>query len=314
MRRLIPILLAMALLTALTGCYRNNDGQYVVPTENVLEIPSRTPETTLRPSEPPSQEPLPTLTPVTMAMTLSPGVYETYDLNNDGTAERITIAETNRDDDAYTKDYVVAIDLKDRTYAHHINGAYACGFYLIDCDENDGRIELIASYEHDSDDHTTIAMRIDRLNESVCTFTIDGSLTPENAAAFDRTKILNILSRTDLFGTHILQCAMSIDEDGFYLTDEDKKFVTTDDEWLKLKTTMVIIPIDTEQNAHPMILPAGNRVRPVSTDEMTYAIMSLTDGALFSIRIEFINTDEEYGYLIEGADQTSYFDDLIFAD
>ncbi|MBO4384684.1 MAG: hypothetical protein J5854_04615 [Clostridia bacterium] len=342
MKKFLAILLVIVFVTALTGCSKlikilDVLNETEAPAEDVTPEPAATaaaptdaPEVTLAPSEEPTGDPNETEAPPadpSFVRILEPGVALGADLDGDGLEDSVMItreAISEWGDYEYVLKILLGAD-PENTYVYVVEYCYECSACVLDCYPDDGRMEVLISYVHSSNDWTTVAFRVINDGGLIDDFTEYFGVTEEAMRAFTTEDGFEITEQTDVFGTRMLHARMKITYRGFFMVSQDYTYVwdydadpDTDEYW----DITLIAPLEVEivndegivQGAYTV--PVGTRIIPVQTNLDDYVIIKLPDGRLGRVQLEIRSWEvygDNFGIFINGRKQDEYAK-MFYAD
>lgn len=342
MKKLIAVFLVLAMLLPLSGCIRlesvlealtETDAPTSAP--EATEAPSETeapateePAATEIPTEAPTEEPAPTEAPTAEPVPsrgcfcdqLQFNVTYRYDLDFDGMPDTLYIERTVKDE--WVEEFVLSITLgcaPSEPFTYTVSSMNGLDAYVMDCYPDDGRLEIMLSWDEMSYDWTTVAFRVIDGGTAIQGSQEYFGVWPELVREFSEEYGFIAVAVTDILGTHDVSAAWKIAGSGFVMTSDDYVYSLTGEseyDWIRLKKKLNVELIDEEGNVTgKKDLKKGDYIEPVSTDCATYVVVRLEDGRLARIEIE-VRTWAEYGdncgIFINGRDQ-DYYADLNYA-
>lgn len=319
MKRILIVLLALLLALTFAACQKPQ-----TPSDQASKItPEPTAEATSEPAAEPTGEPTaePTAEPVTghadYCMKLDPNEPFIVDIDFDGLDDTVLLVSQERNE--YDEcEYVISVTRgadPDSPKEYEVSRAYDCSAWVIDCDPEDSRLEVLVSYVQDSDDWTSAAMRVNDEGTEVTVFedwccayiTDEAPFTSEGGFIMSR--------QTDIFGTTFVDTHGVITAEGFavlapYVYNSaaaPEVFERT----LKRDLDVVIVNEDGAEG-EAYTVPAGEKVTPVSTDLETFLDLLLPDGRTGRVKVE-LATGDDWGVYINGVNQDEYAE-MPYAD
>lgn len=353
MKKLIGLLLAAVMLLSLAGCSSidklanagdaKDSGSPTAGADSTplstevnaaTEIPSFTEPadteavSTEIPSftEPPVETDVPAVTPAPADVKGSPdlcaelaaGRYYLLDVDYDGLKDTVAISSEELDygDTAYTVS-ITRGAFPDKVYSYEIPYAYDFHCWVIDCDPTDSRLEVLFTYAQDSDDCTTVAMRVKDNGLTVDIF--EGWFDVQASAmdSFSSEYGFEICGRTEIWGTSSIYADVTITKNGFTLLSDDYRYYEIRD-WdyaIELHRSLDLIELNDDWSlGSPFTVSAGAKIVPVTTDTTSYVVVMTQDGRLGLAEVAVRSGDwEDWGIFINGINQDEYAD-IMYAD
>ena len=300
MKKITSTLLSAALAALmLTGCTARNEvtnGSKVTASPDVEQTQSVEPtsESTVEPTA------LPTETPASaerVCIELAPNEPLNIDIDFDGSEDTILFTEEKIDDWEANYKLIVTRGAEESTlFEHEISHGKAASLIIIDCDENDSRLDILLSWDRCSDDPESLICRVNEdgsgmfIQSGECYFDI--SDTSLNQGEFEISVKANLLS------ADFLSAVATVDASGMKLVD-DFKFLTSDDSyWLEvqsLKREMTVrIVNDDNSLGDEVIVPVGEHVVPVSTDLESYVKFRIPDGRIGQVKLSALYLNDVF--------------------
>lgn len=218
------------------------------------------------------------------------------DIDGDGQEDSILV---NRKAEA--EEFVESwqLTVNDQTYSY---GFYSSllHVYLIDWNTADKYKEIAVTATGDNDYRTTVLFRL-----------VDGSLVHEETsgeAVFDGNKLV-INDRIDLLGTWSCASEYTITDDFKFKRVSDYTIITNEE--YRLKTTAIINA--SNENGETAEIPAGTKLRPISTDGASWVRLTDPDGNIYKIQFTAENPEALYNIQINGKNADEFFENLPFA-
>lgn len=327
MKRVLPILLVLLLTIASTGCITINlpPKDTEVPTEEpvVTEAPTEEPVITEAPTEVPTEEPVETKDPFAITG------FEDYcevleieednilDLDFDGLEDTVFIERSKADD--YDDRFDITVTLGCDPFGHYTYTVdYCYDFYawVVDCDPEDSRLEILFTFAQDSDDWTSVALRVKDEGGEIAEFESGFTISSSLETIFHTQGGFMIYEETYIIGTSTLIAFMTVTSDGFQLVDEDYTYWGYPENWEKLlKNFEVRILNDDGTLGDTVVVKKGAYIKPYMTDMTTYVIIELDDGRMAKVNVELHEWPDydDWGIYLNGVNQDELFD-VIYAD
>lgn len=306
------IIIAALMLTAVACTPRQGEGAQPLPTKAAQKetpAPSEKPtdepttEPTAEPTAAPTEEPTeaPTVEP-SAAPTVAPMSIDTLpvevpgnrliniDIDFDGIMDMIVFEEEKLE--YYESNYKLTVArgaTGAEPFVYEVSYGKAAGLIIMDCDENDSRIDILLSWDQCSDDPASLICRVNEdgsgmfTQESSCYFSIyDTNLKP---GEFEISVHANVLN-ADFLGA-----VATVDASGLKLVDDFKFSTYEDSYWLEhqsLKREMTVrIVNDDGSLGEEVTVPIGEHIVPVSTDLESYVKLRIPDGRIGQVEFSF---------------------------
>ena len=308
MKKILCAALALVMALCFCGCDK---------IDKIIDVLNETAAPTEGPTEAPTEEPA----APAFCEKLAFGEDLSYDLDSDGAPETIRIDETPKEYDEFGYNVTVTCGADpEHKYTYELEYCFEFAAWVIDSYADDNRLELLFSYGQDSDDWTTVGVRVSDDGSEFLEYTEWFGVTEELMSDITAEFGFTVDVSTHLFGTRSLLGTMKLGADGFLLTSDGYHFFIYEDgesQKLTLKRDMDVELVD-ENGASlgAYTVPAGERILPYATDDATYVIVRLDDGRLGRAAFEYHDWEtypDDYGYYINGINQDEYAD-LLYAD
>ena len=335
------IIIAALMLTAVACTPRQGEGAQPLPTkaaqketpalsEKPTEEPTTEPtaEPTAEPTEAPTEVPteVPTAEP-SAAPTVAPMAIDTLpievpgnrliniDIDFDGIMDTIIFEEEELE--YYESNYKLTVTRGangTEPFVYEVSYGKAAGLIIMDCDENDSRIDILLSWDFCSDDPASLICRVNEdgsgmfTQEGSCYFSIyDTSLKP---GEFEISVHANVLN-ADFLGA-----VATVDASGLKLVDDFKFSTYEDSYWMEhqsLKREMTVrIVNDDGSLGEEVTVPVGEHIVPVSTDLESYVKLRIQDGRIGQVEFSF-NYEAPYIRLNDISQDDYFTEPLIYA-
>ena len=326
MKRIITVIIAALLAASLAACTGPvkpaEPTDKPVETEQVTDAPA-TEEPTEEPTAEPTEEPV--VDNDSYYTKLEVGVPYEADIDLDGAPDTIVI--NNVREGEYDNDYTITVTracAPDKPLKYSMTHCYDVFAWVLDCDKDDNTLDVVFSYDYDSDDWTCAAIRMKADGSDLVNFE-DYMAIPEIPASFTGEQGFVTYTRFDILGTHDLSAYFTVDDSGFvfakggegltgpfsvysYPVYEGEDYST-----LTLLREMEVYPVDENgQRTGTRTVPVGDTVTPVLTDGESFAVVRLSDGTLAEIDVE-VTTGDDWGIFINGVNQDEYAE-IPYAD
>ena len=228
------------------------------------------------------------------------------DLDCDGVPESVALNVTPLDEEGFESRMDLTVRLgsdPDKAYKLNDNMIDSYRLYVIDCDTEDDRLDLLLIYGY-YEDTVVRAIRVNEAGDGFDFFDAPayfdfGSI---KEGPLDISEGIPMLVGTDLFNTQELDARAIITSEGFRFIGS---FSYRDlyDEYFPEPRTLKR-ELEVEKDGETLTLPAGTGFRPVETDNWTCVVLELEDGSLVTANIE----NRGYRYYINGLRQDEYCD------
>lgn len=298
------IIIAALMLAAIACTPRQGEGAQPLPTKAAQketpapsEIPTEEPTTepTTEPTEAPTVEPsaAPTVAPMSidsLPVEVDSNQTINIDIDFDGIMDTIVFEEEKLE--YYESNYKLTVArgvAGAEPFVYEVSYGKAAGLIIMDCDENDSRIDILLSWDSCSDDPASLICRVNEdgsgmfTQEGSCYFSIyDTSLKPGEFEISIHANVLN----ADFLGA-----VATVDASGLKLVDDFKFSTYEDSYWLEhqsLKREMTVrIVNDDGSLGEEVTVPVGEHVVPVSTDLESYVKLRIPDGRIGQVEFSF---------------------------
>ncbi|MBR3298513.1 MAG: hypothetical protein IKI64_04845 [Clostridia bacterium] len=298
------IIIAALMLAAIACTPRQGAGAQPLPTKAAQketpapsEIPTEEPTTepTTEPTEAPTAEPsaAPTVAPMSidsLPVEVDNNQTINIDIDFDGIMDTIVFEEEKLEYYESTYKLTVARGAAGaEPFVYEVSYGKAAGLIIMDCDENDSRIDILLSWDSCSDDPASLICRVNEdgsgmfTQEGSCYFSIyDTSLKP---GEFEISVHANVLN-ADFLGA-----VATVDASGLKLVDDFKFSTYEDSYWLEhqsLEREMTVrIVNDDGSLGEEVTVPVGEHIVPVSTDLESYVKLRIPDGRIGQVEFSF---------------------------
>lgn len=218
------------------------------------------------------------------------------DIDGDGKVDSIII-NRNAEVEEFVESWQLTVN--DQTYSYDFYSSILHA-YLIDWDTADKYKEIAVTATGDNDYRKTVLFRL-----------VDGKLVSEKAsgeAVFESNKIF-VNDRIDLLGTWSCASEYIITDDFKFKRVSDYTIITNNE--YRLKTTAVITASNI--NGETAEIPAGTKLRPISTDGASWVKLTDPNGNIYKIQFTAENPEALYNIQINGKNADEFFENLPFA-
>ncbi len=181
--------------------------------------------------------------------------------------------------------------------------------WIVDCDLDDGRLEIILTDDGESGDPSSSVMRVDAAGKEIEIFRIPGVIIDEESP-FTSENGFRTISETGLMGSQFIESHMRIGADGPELTEEGWRFTEVGAGYEARKELTATLLDNNGEPAGEAVIAKGERVRPVLTDgeyarRSTYVVLELEDGS--RVRMDVTFNEETYQVMLNGEEQFACF-------
>ena len=315
MKRIISGILVFVLVLALAACKKPAG---IDPAAETTDEPVLTAEPVVTP------EPVETPEPVTglkdfFALVGGDVSAVTVDLDFDGEPDTVylSVGEPNEFNE---NSWVISIEEgKGTVSSYTIENASICRLIVLDCDETDSRLDVVATWCQDSDDWSALGIRISEAGSGIVTY--EGGFGFNLPADYDfhSERGFRVFTRADVLGTYDHDAYYTLTADGFKSVDDLYLFPiyeTGYEPQLLLERDLEVELLDPsflEDDSYTPVktgetytIPAGTTIYPFSTDLETYVVVRFGDWRMGIAELAEKTGEGEWGYLINGVDQDEY--------
>lgn len=288
-----------------TGC---NNGRIDADASSVpTHIPAdKFTEPTIEPTVEPNDDPA-----VYSHIQLEEGVSVICDIDMNGIDDEVRYDDLSAYMDSYIAAYRITINLGSEsgeaqvfTQTHTFANVNLATVAIVECDPNDGRLEVIACYAFDSDNYITYAYRVTADGNAISESHIDAGLCGGEAKLYFENGALNMFVRTDILGTTDVFCQYTIDSDGFKLISEYYSYAPNVP--VGVIAAFTANAVNEDGTIEEFVLTPGMTIVPLQTDCRSYVLVKIPDGRNAVISIEFPG-DTSFPY-INGQPQHDFLD------
>lgn len=319
MKRIISCILVLVLSLALCACKTspsapaNTDEPATEPAEQTAEPTAEAEAPTDEPSEAPTDEPANGADD--FYALLEKDVPFTCDLDFDGADDEILVTEQATDEygDFASTVKITRGGSKAEPYEFKVDYSYGVNVWVMDCDPEDSRLNIIVSYEQDSSDWTTAALRLNADGSDYDVFEYYCGVALPADYDYDHEQGFPGFESTDLFGTYFMDGYYTVGPDGIVSADNVFMYPVYEDPdiqpELMLERDLDVEIVDSETyepTGESYTVPSGAAIRPFMTDLATYAVVRLEDGRLGRVSVSPANGEDQYGWFINGIHQDEY--------
>jgi hypothetical protein len=314
MKRIISGILIAIFALALTAC----KAPVVAP--EASDAPAATDEPAATDVPVVTDEPLVTEEPVTGIKDFFALVERdsaiTLDLDFDGEEETVSFFTTEDNEYGEFSATVTVSRGNNELGSFTVDGTYLFRLIVLDCDETDSRLDIVASWAEESDDWSAKGLRITEEENVNGLDAFDGSFGFNLPADYDfhSEKGFRVFTREDALGTYDLETYCTLTSDGFKSADGLYLFPIYETGYepnLELVRELEVKllsgePYDFEETGETYTIPVGTTIYPLCTDLETYIILRFDGGRFGKAELAPKTGEYEWGYLINGIDQDEY--------
>lgn len=304
MKKIVSLLIVFALILSFAACTEGGINPHAPGMTVNTEKPGGADAT-------PAPDPAdPAVGKADYCVELKPGETFKADLDFDGVDDDVSFIKLE-DDSEYDDFYRVTVKLngKDKEYSYETFGCYYCSVWIVDCDPEDGRLEVIATYEYDSDDSTSFVICPSEDGSKLVSEEGYCSISISDASPFTSEHGFQIYTRTDILGTFDVSGTAKAGPKGFYSTCEEYFYPISDEDYwgkLDLERDLEVKLVNEDGSiGADYTIPAGSQIRAYSTDLSSFAKVMTEDGLIGWVSVE-IRTGEDWGIYINGINQDAY--------
>lgn len=305
MKRFVCIILSLLFALSFAACAKKPDEPApettAEPTPEATEEP--TPEATEEPTPKPTPEPTPE--PVRgikdFCMELDTDSVNKCDIDFDGVDDSV-IFRSAVADDAGSKNYEITIlTFKGATHVIELDQVMNLRAWIIDCDPEDGRMEVLICRSEDAYSYT-LGMR---LNDGFNGFTgypsamgVDTEITQK----FTSEGGFPVIDSTLVFGTWDISGFAAITKDGFTVLSDE--FFYSGDASFKLKRDITVELVNEDGSiGEEITVKKGEKIAPYSTDNESFVKVVLPDGRIGRMNVRIVDTPDAWGIYLNDVRQ-----------
>ncbi len=244
------------------------------------------------------------------------------DLDGDGVDEVVIARMQENDED---ENLSVQVETDELIYNYDSYVVYSEAAYLADLD-GDGALEILLTGDETSEDYFTWCLRFSR-EEGLRPIEFADANRGENTdgyfdcgygriAAIDGNT-LTLTGSQDALGTWMCSRRFTLRDGRFELDDGGVWRVAgdlNDTELWEYRSLITTRPLPvTLEDGSSSTLPVGTSLLVTETDKVSYVGYLTSDGARGRISIA-LNTEEGWGFLIDGRSEYDYFEYIPYAD
>ena len=358
MKKYLGIILAIVMLLSVAACTptvnpadpteapaETDEAIVTEPVEEPTEAPSEEPaeEPTEEPSEEPTEEPT-AVTGIADYITLLVN-NEPFkvDLDFDGIEDTVLYAQSAIDEYEYYTRITIELgnDNGEDPFLYEVKYSYGVSAWVMDCDPEDSRLDVVVTYCQDSDDWTSAAFRVNGAGTDIDSF-VDycGIMMTENYN-YSSEEGFPVIARTDILGTHDVDAYYTVTAEGFKLASPYYTYPMYEDGYMDLELiremeldlvgedkghTSILIGFgetgqealrylyefgsfvgeDMQPTGEKVTLAVGNTITPYATDLESWVCVKLEDGRIGRAEVSPAAGEDEWGYYINGVLQDEY--------
>ena len=327
MKKYLGIILAIVMLLSVAACTptvnpadpteaptETDEAIVTEPVEEPTEAPSEEPaeEPTEEPSEEPTEEPE-AVTGIADYITLLVN-NEPFkvDLDFDGIEDTVLYAQSAIDEYEYYTRITIELgnDNGEDPFLYEVKYSYGVSAWVMDCDPEDSRLDVVVTYCQDSDDWTSAAFRVNGAGTDIDSF-VDycGIMMTENYN-YSSEEGFPVIARTDILGTHDVDAYYTVTAEGFKLASPYYTYPMYEDGYMDLELIremeLDLVGEDMQPTGEKVTLAVGNTITPYATDLESWVCVKLEDGRIGRAEVSPAAGEDEWGYYINGVLQDEY--------
>ena len=237
----------------------------------------------------------------------------TVDIDGDGADDTVLVTKTvmtSGGSEEYT--HTVTITLAsdpENPFEKSFERCYGFSGAVADFDSEDGRMEVIFSYDEESCDYVTFVFRVNEEGAAIDVFEESMMLGedenyfngyPENYS-FDPEKGLVCQRPTEILGTFMVKGRFTVDKDGIRSAADMYEYPETNEEWGRITLTKELALTRLNEDltdAEEVTLPVGTVIIQRYTDLASWVIVATEDGALYKASVRISETPDEWKIFI----------------
>lgn len=245
------------------------------------------------------------------------------DLDGDG-ADEVVVASMQINDEE-EENLCVRVEADEQVYDYFSYIMYSGAAFVVDLD-GDGSMEILLTGDEASADYFTWCLKFSR-EEGLKPIEFADANRGENTGAYFESgygrisvidgNTLELVGSQDALGTWMCSRRFALRDGRFELDDDGVWRVTEDltdpENWeYRCLTTTQPLPVTLEDGS-ASTLPAGTSFLVTETDKQSFVGYQTRDGARGRIAVA-PNTEDGWGFLIDGKNEYEYFEYVPYAD
>ena len=296
MKRVISCILVGLLAFSLSACF----------------MPDLSPEATPDPTEVPATPPVFTEEPNVVTglkdyfAVVPKGESLSVDIDFDGELDTVYLIDREEDGAMMT---VIEVKLNNGQKAISIMEQQDVNLIIVDCDDTDSSLDVIACWCMDGSDWFAKGLRCVEgpLGTSFKNYSGDLGFSLPADYEYHSEEGFPVFVRADALGTYMMNAYYTLGENTFECVGDVYYYPAGDDPetapQLFLVRELEVEILDTHES---YTVPSGTTIYPFSTDLKTYVIVKLEDGRMGVAGLSPATGDGDWGYYVNGIHQDEY--------
>lgn len=316
MKRIISGILVFVLILSLAACKKPAG---VDPAADTTDEPLMTEGPVVTPEPEQTAEPMTGLKDFFALVERDSAV--TVDLDFDGEEETVSFFTTEDNEYGEFSATVAVTRGSAELGSFTVDGVYLFRLIVLDCDETDSRLDIVAAWAEESDDWSAKGLRVTEEVNVNGLDVFDGSFGFNLPADHDfrSGEGFPVFVSEEVFGTYDLETRYTLSGEGFKSVDDIYLFPIYEDGYepqLLLERDLEVTLLDKSflegdsyvpvKTGETYTIPAGTVIYPFSTDLETYVVVRFDNGRMGLAELAPKTGEDEWGYLINGIDQDEY--------
>lgn len=199
------------------------------------------------------------------------------------------------------------------SYTDEITEVFSCAVYVLDCDTQDGRLDLIFFNNTEEWFTQLVGYRVAPEGGSINKYWPGRPVAVEGRSPdktdptweFDAENGIPVSVYTSVLGDRYLPTRITLTNEGFKMLEPMSYDEDSDgNSWMELKRDISVTPCDPGHDAEAILCKAGTKLLPYRTDGRYWIEFKLESGAAVRKEIEVRGNT----VLIDGLDQRKFFD------
>ena len=299
MKRVISLIWVGLLAFTLSACFMPDLG------------PEATPDPTEVPATPPvhSEEPEVVTGMKDYFAVVEKGEPFSVDIDFDGIPDTVNLLD--REDEEEGMQTVIEVKTSSGGRCTDTMPQQDVNLIIVDCDDTDSSLDVIACWCIESNDWFTEGFRIIETpaGRGFKRFSGDFGFSIPADYEYHSEEGFPVFVRADALGTYMMNAFYTIGIYTFNCVGDVYYYPVSEDPEstpkLLLERDLDVELLDTHE---AYTVPSGTTIYPYSTDLKTYAIVKLEDGRMGMAELTPATEDGDYGYYINGIHQNEYGD------
>ena len=320
MKRIMSTMLALLAAVSMTACIgvnkpENNPENTADPTSGAVSTEVASSDSPAG-SEEATEQPSASTGIADYCLSLSNNEPVMVDIDFDGVEDRVLFKQEPVSEWDY--DYTLIVNLSGdeaNEIKYDVKNVYDGFAWIVDCDTDDSRLDILISSVEGSDDWESAACKLNDERTDFNTVTDWVSIYISTDEPFSTENGFCATRQSDVLGTRNLRTNMTVTNEGFmeltpYYYDNSSDIYSP---LTLLRDMTVFIVGDNGVTDEEFIIKEGETITPICTDLNSYLDLSLADGRTGRIAIECHNTDDDWGIYLDGVKQDDYAE-IHYAD